>query len=36
MRVDYGLWSKGAPIDLIYWSGGRLVYPSAGVTFERN
>ena len=27
--------ANGAPADLIYWHDGRLVYPSAGVMFER-
>ena len=27
--------SRGAPIDLIYWDGDILAYPSAGVRFQR-
>ncbi|TFK40872.1 beta-lactamase/transpeptidase-like protein [Crucibulum laeve] len=28
-------YGKGAPIDVIYWEGDELVYPSAGVRFRR-
>lgn len=33
--IDPGLNSRGAPIDLLYWEGGSLVYPSAGITLNR-
>lgn len=35
MTIDPGLNSRGAPVDLLFWDRGSLVYPSAGVTFER-
>ncbi|KAJ6504417.1 beta-lactamase/transpeptidase-like protein, partial [Mycena vulgaris] len=28
--------SRGAPLDLLYWDGAELVYPSAGVRFHRD
>lgn len=31
VSIDNGLYSHGAPIDLVYWDDGWLVYPSAGV-----
>lgn len=35
VTIDPGLNSRGAPIDLLYWDRGFLVYPSAGVKFIR-
>lgn len=35
VTIDPGLNSRGAPIDLLYWDRGYLVYPSAGVRFTR-
>ena len=35
VTIDPGLNSHGAPVDLLYWDRGVLVYPSAGVTFDR-
>ncbi|KAF8640639.1 hypothetical protein AX17_000296 [Amanita inopinata Kibby_2008] len=35
VSFDPGLNSHGAPVDLIYWERDTLVYPSAGVKFQR-
>lgn len=33
--VDFGVYANNAPIDLVYWEDGELVYPSAGARFKR-
>ncbi|KAH6906108.1 beta-lactamase class C binding protein-like protein [Coprinopsis sp. MPI-PUGE-AT-0042] len=33
--VDFGVYANGAPLDLVYWEDGELVYPSAGVRLKR-
>lgn len=33
--IDSPLYSRGAPIDLVYWEGQELIYPSAGARFKR-
>ncbi|KAF9048730.1 beta-lactamase/transpeptidase-like protein [Panaeolus papilionaceus] len=33
---DPGIHSRDAPLDLLYWSGDVLVYPSSGVSFTRS
>ncbi|KAJ7102487.1 beta-lactamase/transpeptidase-like protein [Mycena belliarum] len=35
VTIDFAA-SRGAPLDLIYWDGGELVYPSAGVRLRRD
>jgi len=35
VTIDPGLNSRGAPVDLLYWDKGDLVYPSAGITLSR-
>ncbi|KAF5342267.1 hypothetical protein D9611_001309 [Ephemerocybe angulata] len=34
--VDFSVGSRGAPLDLVYWENGELVYPSAGVRFKKS
>ena len=33
--IDFGAFSRGASVDLVYWENGELVYPSAGARFKR-
>ncbi|KXN88763.1 Beta-lactamase-like protein 4 [Leucoagaricus sp. SymC.cos] len=35
VSIDNGLFSRGAPIDVVFWDDGELVYPSAGVRLKR-
>ncbi|KAF9454094.1 beta-lactamase/transpeptidase-like protein [Macrolepiota fuliginosa MF-IS2] len=35
VSIDNPMFSRGAPIDLIYWDGDQLVYPSGGARLER-
>lgn len=35
VSIDNGLFSRGAPIDLVYWEGDEFVYPSGGVRLAR-
>lgn len=33
--IDFGAFSRGASVDLVYWENGELAYPSAGARFKR-
>ncbi|KAJ3573043.1 hypothetical protein NP233_g2675 [Leucocoprinus birnbaumii] len=35
VSIDNPIYSHGAPIDLVYWDGQELIYPSAGARFTR-